>query len=127
MSPDQCVIDGRDFYLRGRIAVPVIGLDEPLIWGIWVEVGPKDFIRTNEMWSVAGREMEPAFKGYLDTELFLFGDTINLEVMVETQMVGRRPHFRVIDPEHPLAVEQRVGIRMERVVEIAEMVLHREG
>jgi hypothetical protein len=125
ITPDQCVIDNREFYLRGRIPVPVHGLAEPFIWGVWAEVGPKDFIRTNEMWAVEGREGEPAFKGYLDSEMYVFGDTVNLEVMVETQVVGRRPHFRVCDPEHPLAREQRDGISMERVVEIAEMVLHR--
>jgi hypothetical protein len=125
ITPDQCVIDGKDFYLRGRIPVPVEGLEEPFIWGVWAEVGPRDFLRTNELWSTAGRELEPAFKGYLDSELFIFGDTINLEVMVQTQVVGRRPHFTVIDSEHALARDQRDGMSMERVVEIAEMILHR--
>ena len=32
-TPDQCVIDGKDFYLRGRILVPVIGVEEPFVWG----------------------------------------------------------------------------------------------
>ena len=36
---DQCVIDQREFYLRGRIPVPVIGRHEPFIppidhWGL---------------------------------------------------------------------------------------------
>ncbi len=125
MTADQCVIDGREFYLRGRIPVPVHGLEEPFIWGVWAEVGPKDFFRSNELWSTPGREAEPAFKGYLDSDLFIFGNTINLEVMVETQVVGRRPHFTVIDPAHGLARDQREGMSMERVVEIAEMILHR--
>lgn len=124
-NADQCVIDGRDFYLRGRIPVPVIGLEEPFIWGVWVEVGPKDFMRTNENWSVEGREQEAPFKGYLDTELFIFGNVIDLEMMVQTQVVGRRPHLFVIDPEHPIARDQREGMTMERVIEIAEMILHR--
>ena len=124
MTPDQCVIDGRNFFLRGRIPIPVIGLEEPFIWGVWVEVGPKDFLRTTEMWVVAGREAEAAFRGWLDTQIPIFGDTVNLEVRVETQVVGRRPHFFVVDGEHPLAVQQRDGISMQRVVEIAEMVLH---
>ena len=124
MTADQCVIDGRDFYLRGRIAVPVIGLDEPFIWGVWAEVGPKDFMRMNELWNTPGREQEAAFHGYLNNQIYLFGDTINLRVWVETQVVGRRPHFAVVDEVHPLAIEQRDGITMGRVVEIAEMILH---
>jgi hypothetical protein len=126
ITPDQCVIDGRDFYLRGRILVPVISLDEPFVWGIWVEVSPKNFVKTNELWTVEGRENEAAFPGWLNSQLPVFGDTYNLEVSVQTQPVGQRPQFTVVDEEHPLAIEQRNGIPMERIEEIAEMMMHPE-
>lgn len=125
-SLDQCVIDGRDFYLRGRIPVPIEGQEEPFIWGVWAEVSPKNFIRTNELWTTEGRENEAPFSGWLDTELFLYGDTINLEVLVHTMPVGRRPHFEIADENHPLALEQKHGITLERVQQIAETILHRE-
>jgi hypothetical protein len=124
ITPDQCVIDGRDFYLRGRFLVPTIGLEEPFVWGVWVEVSPKSFIRSNELWSVDGREREPVFPGWLNTEISLYGDTINLEVSVQTQKVGKRPRFTVVDQEHPLATEQRDGITKRRIEEIAEAMLH---
>ncbi|MBB5342118.1 DUF2199 domain-containing protein [Tunturibacter empetritectus] len=124
ITPDQCVIDGKDFYLRGRILVPVIGLEEPFIWGIWAEVGPKNFVRSNELWVVEGREKEPAFPGWVNSQLSVFGDTYNLEVNVQTQPVGQRPQFTIVNQDHPLAVEQRDGITMERVEEIAVKMLH---
>jgi hypothetical protein len=127
ITPDQCVIDGRDFYLRGRIPVPMTWLEEPFIWGVWVEVSPKTFIRSNEMWAVEGREREPAFQGWLNTEIPLYGDTINLEVSVQTQRVGERPRFTVVDQAHPLAIEQRDGISLRRLEEIAEAMLHGVG
>src|SRR5580704_15984463 len=127
ITPDQCVVDGKDFYLRGRILVPVIGLEEPFVWGVWVEVSPKNFLRTNDLWTTEGRENEPPFPGWLNTELPLFGNTINLEVSVQTQRVGRRPQFTVVDESHPLAIEQRNGITVERVEEIAEMMVHERG
>jgi hypothetical protein len=127
LTPDQCVIDGKDFYMRGRILVPVIGLEEPFVWGVWVEVSPKNFLRTNDLWTTEGRENEPPFPGWLNTELPLFGNTINLEVSVQTQRVGRRPQFTVVDESHPLAIEQRNGITVERVEEIAEMMVHERG
>jgi hypothetical protein len=127
LTPDQCVIDGKDFYMRGRILVPVIGLDEPFVWGVWVEVSPKNFLRTNELWTTEGRENEPPFPGWLNTELPLFGNTINLEVSVQTQRVGRRPQFTIVDESHLLAIEQRNGITMERVEEIAELMVHEAG
>jgi len=124
ITRDQCVIDGRDFYLRGRIPVPIIGLDEPFIWGVWAEISPKNFLRSNEVWHIEGREREPAFPGWLNNELFLFGNTINLEVSVQTQKVGWRPHFTVVDQNHPLAIDQRNGMTLKRVEEIAEIILH---
>ena len=105
----------------------VIGLDEPFVWGVWAEVSPTNFVRTNELWTVEGREAEPAFPGWLNTQLPVFGDTFNLEVSVQTQRVGKRPHFTVVDEEHPLAVEQKNGITMRRVEEIAESMLHAGG
>ncbi len=124
LTPDQCVIDGRDFYLRGRIPIPVDGLSEPFIWGVWAEVSPKTFMRTDELWSTEGRENEPPFTGWIDTQIFPYGNTINVEVFIHTQPVGQRPQFEISDPEHPLAIEQREGITMERVQEIAETILH---
>lgn len=127
ITPDQCVIDGKDFYLRGRIVIPILDYDEPFIWGVWAEISPKNFIGTIELWQAQGREAEPQFPGWIDTEIPLFGDTINLLVDVQTQRVGRRPHFTVADREHPLAVEQRHGISLLRVQQIGELILHAES
>jgi hypothetical protein len=124
ITPDQCVIDGRDFYLRGRIPISIRDHDEPFIWGVWVEVGPKDFIRTFELWKVEGRETQLPYTGWLDTDIPLFGNTINLKVSVQTQRVGRRPHFTLLDMDHPLGIEQHGGITMTRVRQIAELMLH---
>jgi hypothetical protein len=126
ITPDQCVIDNRDFYIRGRIPIPIHGLEEPFIWGVWAEVSPKNFLRTNELWNTPGREDEPPFPAYLNSEIPIFGPTINLELDVQTQPVGRRPHFFIKDPNHPLAREQREGISLERLQEIAEQILHPE-
>jgi hypothetical protein len=123
-SKDQCIVDEHSFYLRGRIPVPIHGQDQPFIWGVWASVSQSDFIRTHELWNTTGREAEPAFLGRLNTQIPLYGDTLNLAVRVRTQVVGRRPHFEVLDPAHPLAIEQRDGISMDRIRQIAEQILH---
>jgi hypothetical protein len=125
ITPDQCVIDNRDFYLRGRILLPIVGHDEPFVWGVWAEVSPKNFVRANELWHTQGRENEPTFPGYLNSEIFIFGNTLNLEVEVRTQPVRQRPQFTIADQNHPLAIEQRNGVTLERAQEIAEMIFHR--
>ena len=127
ITPDQCVIDGIHFYLRGRIVVPVHDCHEPFIWGVWAQVSAKNFYRTHQRWSTPGRENEPAFAGRLATDLPLFDSTLGIAVDVATQVVGRRPHFTVRPPEHPLGSEQREGIALARVEEIAAALLHSAG
>lgn len=117
---DQCVIDSKAFYIRGRIPVPVIGRDEPFIWGVRAQVSEPDFARTNQMWHREGREAEPPYRGWLNTPIPIYPSTLNLELRILTQVVGRRPHFELTDATHPLTVEQRNGITMERVKEIAQ-------
>jgi hypothetical protein len=124
MTKDQCVIDGTAFYLRGRFAVPVHGVEEPFIWGVWAEVSPKNFLRQQELWKTEGRETEPLFPGYLNNELPVYGDTLEMKLEIQTRPVGWRPHFFPKDQAHPLAVEQREGISLERVREIAVWMQH---
>ena len=125
ITADQCVIDGQQFYLRGRILIPVRGLEAPFVWGVWAEISPKSFLRANEVWQLQGREQELQFMGWLNNDLFLFGDTLNLQLDIHTQPVGERPLFTISDPNHPLAIQQRDGITIDTVQDIAEMILHR--
>ena len=127
ITPDMCVIDGVHFYLRGRIVVPVHDCPEPFIWGVWAQVSSKNFYRTHQLWSSPGREKEPPFEGILATDLPLFGNTLGIEVDVQTQVVGRRPHFTIRSARHPLGREQRKGITLAQVEEIAAALLHRTG
>lgn len=123
LSPDLCVIDERFHYVRGRFAVPVHGLEEPFIWGVWAWLRPQDFYRTHQRWTDPARVDEPPYAGLLNSALPLYGDTVNLPVEVRTMPVGRRPHFSPADTAHPIALEQREGMSMERVVAIAEQML----
>ena len=125
ITMDQCVIDQRDHFVRGRIAVPILDYpDEPFIWGVWAELSPKDFVRTNELWRTEGRENEPPYVGWLASEIFPYHNTANLKLRVQTMPVGRRPHFYIEDEEHPLGREQKDGITLARVQELAELILH---
>lgn len=49
---------------------------------------------------------------------------LNLKLRVQMQPVGRRPHSTVVEQEHALGKEQREGMSMERVIALAEMILH---
>lgn len=124
LSSDQCIIDNQHFFVRGRVRVPVIDGSEPFFWGVWVSLSEKNFARSSELWETPGRESEPPCFGWLSTQLAPYPDTINLKTFVHTQPIGERPLIELEATDHPLSIEQRQGITMDRVREIAELILH---
>ena len=124
LSSDQCIIDGAHFFLKGLIEIPVTDALDKFNWTVWVSVSEASFQRASELWCKAGRETEPPFFGWLNTALPTYPDTLDLKTMVHTQPVGQRPSVELEPTNHPLAVEQREGITLGRVQEIAERLLH---
>jgi hypothetical protein len=125
LTEDLCVIQGQHCFVRARIVIPVIDTDEEFDWGVWVSLSQTNFERTSDLWTTPGREQEPPYFGWLSTEIPIYRPTtLGLRTHVHTQPVGRRPVVELEPTDHPLAVEQRTGITMARVQQIAEEVLH---
>jgi len=53
-----------------------------------------------------------------------YPETINLKTAVHSRDVGLRPYIELEATDHPLALEQRNGITMVRVRQIAEQMHH---
>ena len=81
-------------------------------------------LRATELWGAEGRESEPPYFGWLATSPSLYPQTRGLKLNVHTMPVGHRPLIVVEPTDHRLAVEQREGITMDRVREIAEFHVH---
>lgn len=124
LTPDLCVIDEEHFFIRGCLELPVIDGDQPFVWGVWASLSKENFRRTFELWEVEGRETEPTYFGWLSTALPLYPETLHLKTHVHTRPLGQRPLIELEPTDHPLAVQQREGITMKRVREIAEALLH---
>lgn len=124
LTDDLCVIDEEQFYIRGCLELSVVEGRQPFVWGVWSSLSKESFKRCFEIWEQEGRELEPPFFGWLSTALPLYPETLNLKTHVHTRPVGQRPFIELEATEHPLAVEQRQGITMARVREIAEALLH---
>lgn len=125
LSSDQCIIDNEHFFVLGRLEIPVIDSDEIFSWNVWVSLSEKNFERMSELWEINGREKEPPYFGWLSTSLPCYDEeTFLLKTNVHTRPVGQRPFIELEPTEHQLAVEQRNGINLNRVQEIAESILH---
>lgn len=106
-------------------AAAVIDAEVTFSWGAWVSLSGPNFKKTLDLIDTAGRESEPPSFGWLATELPLYPvATLNLKTNLHTRPVGLRPTIELEPTDHPLAIEQRNGITLERVRQIAEEILH---
>jgi hypothetical protein len=126
LSTDQCIIDDKYFFIRGRLEIPVLNRDEIFSWLVWVSLSTQNFARASKLWEKKGREKEPAYFGWLSTSLPVYPETLSLKTNVHTRPVGMRPFIELESTTHPLSVEQREGITWERVQDIAEKILHNQ-
>ena len=124
LTADVCVIDDQFFFVLGNLESPITDTGGVFCWGVWVSLSRENFARTIKLWDSESRVDEPPYFGWLCTSLQPYPSTLSLKTHVHTRAVGRRPFVEVEPTEHPLAVEQRSGLTMERVREIAEIVLH---
>lgn len=121
---DDCVIDEKWFFVRGCIDIPVKGEKEPFIWGVWVSLSEESFIKWIEYFDKNKRAHIGPFFGWLNAWLKPYPDTINLKTHLHLRDDGIRPYIELEPTDHPLAVEQREGITIERVAELYSIMTH---
>jgi hypothetical protein len=122
---DFCVVDEKDFFIRGCLQVPVRDAPGPLVYGVWTSLSEKSYRRAREL--AAGAALaadEPPWFGWLFNALSLYPQTRLLKSLVHPRPGGLRPTIELEPTDHPLAVEQREGITAERLVEIVGRLLH---
>lgn len=124
LTSDLCVVDEEHFFIRARIEIPVEGSLEPFCWNVWTSLSETNFIRANEVWNEPDRVNEPPYFGWLQTVIPGYADTLNIRTLVHTQPVGTIPRVEVIEENHPLTLDQRHGISMDRVIELVTPLLH---
>lgn len=126
LDSDICVVDQEFFFVRGCLEVPILGESEPFVWGVWASLSPKSFETFLKLYNEDRRSNQGPFFGWLSAQLKGYPDTENLKTRVHLRDHGQRPFIELEPTEHPLAVEQRCGITVERVSEILSSYLHDE-
>lgn len=128
LSSDFCTIasdTGTDYFVRGVLEVPIHGIEEPFLWGVWVSLSEKSFNRYVETYD------EPVdgdgFFGWVCNAIpaYPFGESRPADVVV--QLGGQRPKVVLHrgDAEHdPLVIDQAQGISIARAQQIAERTFH---
>ena len=122
LNSNLCIMDEEHYYIRCCIKIPIVDSDETFIWDVWVSLSENNFNRTIELWETEGRETEEPYFGWLSTSIPGYPDTLNLKTNVHTREIGISPFIELEPTDHPLAVEQREGITLQRVAEIKEII-----
>jgi len=121
---DDCVIDEEWFFVRGCIEIPVVGEEEPFVWGVWVSLSKESYEKWIKCFDEKKRSYIGPFFGWLNAWLKPYPDTMNLKTQVYLRDDGIRPYIELEPTDHPLAIEQREGITKERVAELYSEMMH---
>jgi len=114
LTKDQCVIDEKHFFQRGHVIIPIIDHQEGLAFSVWTSLSEKSFLRICDRWTDADRVNDPPYFGWLSSQIPVYENTENLPLSVTQREPGLVPLFRVTQDDHPLAIDQRNGITIDR-------------
>ena len=77
-----------------------------------------------ELWDDPKIVEEPPYFGWLSNNIPIYRTTLNLKLRLHPKDMKDRPYFELEESNHPLALEQRAGITLERIKEIATQMAH---
>ena len=128
LTEDVCTItrdDGTDRFIRAVLEVPIHGVDEPFLWGVWVSVSEASFERYEQTFDapVDG----DGFFGWVSNRIALYPYEHARPADVWVQPGGRRPKVvlhRGEPEDDPLVLDQVNGISVARAQELAQRALH---
>jgi hypothetical protein len=125
-SDDLCSIADRDFFVRAVIPLRVIDGEPDQMWciGAWVSLKKENYERYIELFNRKEVDGNGPYTGWLCNRIDGYPDTYCLRTRVHLQLAPMRPVIELEPTDHPLAVQQREGIRMREVQALVERVLH---
>jgi hypothetical protein len=116
LTSDLCIIQGRDFFVRGVIEIPVHDYQAGFGWGVWVSHEKENFevYRTHSDTPDIG-----PFFGWLSTEIRYYSEpTLNLKTMAHYRGDGLRPRVVLEESAHLLFRHQYEGISLAEAWQI---------
>jgi len=118
-----CVVDGKHFFHRGRLTIPILDHDQNLVFNVWTSISEGNFIKRNDLWNNPERVNEEPYFGWLQTTIPTYGDTLNLKTIAIESEVGVIPTIKMIEEGHPLTFDQEKGIVFEKALQVVGVIL----
>ena len=119
LTEDFCVIEGKHFFVRSVLQLPVIGAADTFFgFGVWVTLSKANFDRYIETFDTGDHGHLGPWFGWFSNRIRGYPDTLNLKCQVVPRDGRSRPYVELEPTHHPLAIEQRDGITFDRILEI---------
>jgi hypothetical protein len=127
LSSDLCTIthgEEVDRFIRTVLEIPILGVTDPFVWGVWVSLSEKSY--TRYVGTYAAPNEGDGFFGWLCNMLPCYpaGGPFGADVIVQLNHQRPRLVLHETEPLHPLVIDQREGITVARAQEIAEAAMH---
>ncbi len=123
-SDDFCSINDEDFFIRGILFTPIIGMDLDFGWGVWVSLSRTNFQRYIELFNAEDPSGEGPYFGWFSNRMPWYPETLSLKTNVHLQPYPHRPRIELEPTDHPLSIHQREGIDLPTLQAILEANLH---
>lgn len=115
--------EGSHYFIRVVLEVPIHGMKEPFLWGVWVSLSEQNY---NQYINTYGHpDTNDQYFGWLCNYLPYYPNTYALKTTVHPRANGDRPHIVLHECGHPLAIDFRDGISLEKAVEIVKQCAHK--
>jgi hypothetical protein len=115
--------DGKHFFVRGCLEVPIHGISDPFVWGVWASLSYASYRRYVETYD--NPDVTDRFFGWLCNYLPYYPKTYALKTNVHPRSGGIRPYVVPEKSDHPLSIDFYEGISVARAQEIAEAAFHK--
>jgi hypothetical protein len=119
LSEDFCVLNGRYFFVRCVLQLPLVGGDGAKFgYGVWASVSMQNFGLYVDRFDGGDYEGLGPWFGRLANRLKGYPETLNMKCRVRPQSGRKRPLIELEPVDHPLVAEQRDGVSFERLGQI---------
>ncbi len=125
LTSDTCVIDDKDFFVRGCLEFPVLNYDDKFSFGAWVSLSQENFEKFETLFDEPKRNHQSPMFGWFSSWIWpYYEDTENIKSRIHFRNDGIRPFIELEPTNHPLAIAQTNGITCNELIKIYEYYVH---
>ena len=115
--------DGTHYFVRACLEIPIHGVTEPFVWGVWVSLSDASYTRCTETFDDPVEA--DSYFGWLCNGLPYYENRTHIKTRVHPRRENKRPYVVPEQSEEPVSVDFHRGISIELAQEIAELIMHR--